>query len=147
MGLDTSHDAFHGAYSAFNSLRQEVAHAVGGSYGPHWLRAHNGELARDKNGYPITDTSLDPDRFYMPDEMTREEYPGLWEFLMHSDCDGEISPEMCVKVANDLESLLPDMPEGGAGHIAARGGYREVLRKFIVGCRAAAAEGVPLDFH
>lgn len=37
MGLDISHDAFHGAYSAFNSLRQEVAHAVGGSYGPHRL--------------------------------------------------------------------------------------------------------------
>ena len=57
MGLDTSHDAFHGAYSAFNSLRQEVAHVVGGSYGPHWLRAYNGELARDKDGCLITDTA------------------------------------------------------------------------------------------
>lgn len=147
MGLDISHDAFHGAYSAFNSLRQEVAHAVGGSYGPHWLRAYSGELARDKDGYPITDLSLDRNTFYIPDEITREEYPGLWEFLLHSDCDGEISPEMCVKVANDLEPLLPMMPEGGSGHIAARGGYREVLRKFIAGCRAAAAEGVPLNFH
>lgn len=113
MGLDTSHDAFHGAYSAFNNLRQEVAHAVGGSYGPHWLRAYSGELARDKDGYPIIDTSLEPDKFYLPDEVTREKYPGLWEFLLHSDCDGEISPEMCVKVADDLEALLPKMPEVG----------------------------------
>lgn len=35
MGLDTSHDAFHGAYSAFNRLRQEVSRARGGSFPPH----------------------------------------------------------------------------------------------------------------
>ena len=146
MGLDTSHDAFHGAYSAFNSLRQEVAHAIGGSYGPHWLRTHHGEIARDKDGYPIRDETLNDAMFYVPDEITEDAFPGLWEFLRHSDCDGEISPEMCMKVADDLEPLLPKMPEGGAGHIARRGGYREVLRKFIAGCRAAAAEGVPLTF-
>lgn len=146
MGLDTTHDAFHGAYSAFNSLRQEVAAVIGGSYPPHWLRAYGGELARDKDGYPITDLSLDHDRIYLPTSVTKT-MPGMVEFLMHSDCEGEISPEMCVKVADDLESILPEMPEGGAGHIAARGGYREVLRKFIAGCRAAAAEGVPLGFH
>ena len=107
MGLDTSHDAFHGAYSAFNSLRQEVAHAIGGSYGPHWLRTHHGEIARDKDGYPIRDETLNDAMFYVPDEITEDAFPGLWEFLRHSDCDGEISPEMCMKVADDLDHCFP----------------------------------------
>jgi hypothetical protein len=147
MGLDTSHDAFHGAYSAFNRLRQEVASAIGGSYPPHYLRAYDGKIAEGKNGSLIVDYTLDPERFYTPDEVTQESHPGLWEFLTHSDCDGAIAPDMCAKVADDLEPLLDKMPEGGAGHIGARGGFREVLRKFIAGCRAAHAEGVPLDFH
>lgn len=146
MGLDTTHDAFHGAYSAFNSLRQEVAAAIGGSYPPHWLRSFDGTLARDKEGYPITDLSLDRERIYLPDGLA-ESSPGMYEFLMHSDCDGEIVPEMCAQVADALDAVLPDMPEGGAGHLAARGGYREVLRKFIAGCRDAAAKGEPLEFH
>lgn len=146
MGLDTTHDAFHGAYSAFNSLRQEVAACIGGSYPPHWLRAFNGELARDKDGYPIRDLSLDGEKAYFPDGL-QESSPGMFEFLSHSDCDGEIAPEMCAKVADALEAVLPDMPTRGVGHIAARGGYREVLRKFIAGCRAAAAKGEPLGFY
>lgn len=134
MGLDCSHDAFHGAYSAFNRLRQAVTASLGpdGSWPPH------------------ENKTLDPDKFFIPDEYTQSEWPGLWEFLTHSDCDGEISPEMCVKVADDLEKVLPKVEALGwesHGHIAARGGFVEVLRKFIAGCRAAAAEGVPLDFH
>ena len=69
---------------------------------------------------------------------------------MHSDCDGEISPELCAHVANELEALLPKIEALGwsdGGHIGARGGYVECTRKFIAGCRAAAAEGVPLGFH
>ena len=34
MGLDTTHDAFHGSYSSFDSLRQAVAHAAGTGYPP-----------------------------------------------------------------------------------------------------------------
>lgn len=147
MGLDTTHDAFHGAYSAFNRLRQEVARAVGGSYPPHYLRSYDGKLAEDKNERLILDDRLDPNRFYTPDDVTRKSHPGLWEFLSHSDCDGEIAPDMCAKVADDLEPLLDKMPEVGGGHIAARGGFREVLRKFVAGCRAAHAEGVPLLFR
>ncbi len=35
MGLRCSHDAFHGAYSAFNRFRQFIAAAIGGSHPPH----------------------------------------------------------------------------------------------------------------
>lgn len=93
---------------------------------------------------------MDDNSFYVDDAYTAATHPGLYEFLAHSDCDGEISPEMCIKVADELEALLPKVEAlnwNSAGHIARAGGYVSVLRKFIVGCRAAASEGVPLGFH
>lgn len=144
MGLDCSHDAFHGAYSAFNSFRQEVAHAIGGSYPSHWKRDDSGRLIQ-----PLQrDESLDDNRWYWGDKgYSQEKNPGLFEFFCHSDCDGEISPEMCKTVSDELEPLLEKMPNESFGHIAGRGGYRQVLQYFIDGCRAAHAAGEPLDFH
>lgn len=150
MGLDTTHDAFHGAYSAFNRFRQEVARAIGGSFPPHWKYGDDGELLRDSDGMAVYDKEKNGDFFYWGDGYGAETHPGLFEFFKHSDCDGEISPEMCTKIADDLEGVLPKVETLGSksgGHIAASGGYVEVMRKFIAGCRAAADEGVPLEFH
>ena len=148
MGLDCSHDAFHGAYSAFNSFRQEICHAIGGSYPPHWVRNADGTITLDNNGLPIYDRTLDEKMIYFGDDLDDES--GMYFFLCHSDCDGEISPEMCIKVADDLESILPKieaLSDQGRGHIQARGGYAEVLKKFIAGCRLAAKNNEPLEFH
>jgi hypothetical protein len=131
MGLDTTHDAFHGAYSAFNRFRQAVASAAGGSFPPH------------------DDKSLDPEMWYTGDGVSQDSHPGLWEFMSHSDCDGDISPEMCAKVADDLEALLPKIEAlawPDAGHIARRGGMVKVTEKFIAGCRSAHAANEPLEF-
>lgn len=147
MGLDCSKDAFHGAYSAFNSFREAVAHAVGGSYPPHFKRDEKGALLRGENDRPIRDETLDENSFYTDDGYSPANNPGLWEFLSHSDCDGEISPEMCKKVADELELLLDKMPEECFGHIARDGGYRAVLQRFIDGCRASYEANEPLDFH
>jgi hypothetical protein len=150
MGLDCSHDAFHGAYSAFNRFRQEIARSMGGNFPPHWEYAPNGALKRDNNGDVVYDKELDPDSWYWGEGYSEDTHPGLCEFMRHSDCDGEISPEMCVKVADDLEALLPKVEALGSvavGHIAARGGYVEVLKKFIKGCRDAAAADEALSFH
>lgn len=147
MGLDCSHDAFHGAYSAFNSFRQAVAFAVDGSFPPHYKRDEKGNFLRDEADRLIRDTSLDEESVYTGDDYTQEKYPGLFEFLMHSDCDGEISPQSCKIVADDLEPLLVKMPDESFGHIARDGGYRKVLQRFIDGCRAAHAEGQSLKFR
>ena len=131
MGLDTSHGAFHGAYSAFNRLRQAVAEATGGSFPPR----------KDKN--------LDQSQCYFGDDYDPATHPGLMEFLSHSDCDGEISPEMCQKVADDLEALLPvlDKRTDTGGHLRGYPRYGDVTRAFIAGCRAAAKANEPLEFH
>lgn len=152
MGLNCSHGAFDGAYSAFNRFRQAVCHITGfeGSYGPHYEYSMKGEPLYTKDGQIAYRDGYDADTFYLPDHMTQETWPGLWEFLSHSDCDGEISPEMCTKVADDLEKLVPRMKELGwdaGGHIERAGGFVSVLEKFITGCRMAAKHNEPLDFH
>lgn len=131
MGLDVSHGAFRGAYSAFNRLRQVVAAATGGSFPPH------------------DDKMLDPLCWYVGEGYSLEMHPGLCEFLAHSDCDGEISPEMCRHVAVELEALLPQirlLDKTPRGHIQAQGGYVAVVKKFIAGCRQAADRGESLVF-
>lgn len=35
MGLDVTHGAFSGAYSAFNNLRRFLLRSIGGSWPPH----------------------------------------------------------------------------------------------------------------
>ena len=152
MGLDVSHDAWSGAYSAFNRFRQKIAAAIGGSFPPH----------ADPKEFP------DPTSWYTPQSMTALTHPGLFEFLSHSDCDGEIGPEMCAHVADELEALIPKIAElddgdrnGGfsmartedgikvashPGHIARVGGYVAATQRFISGCRAAHAAGEPLEF-
>lgn len=130
MGLDCSHDAFHGAYSAFNRLRQTIAKATDGSFPPH------------------EDKELDDNLWYWGDSFSRKTHPGLFIFMQHSDCDGEISPDDCIKIANDLESLLPEMEKHGigTGHVMVRGGYSSVVKKFITGCRLAAKNNEVLTF-
>ena len=148
MGLDCSHDAFHGAYSAFNRLRQEVARAIGGSFPPHWEYSENGSLL-EENGQVVYNRELQGDSWYWGEGFAEHTHPGLYEFLSHSDCDGEISPEKCVQVADYLEEILPKVEalnRQAKGHIAFYGGYVTVLKKFIAGCRAAANAKEPLKF-
>lgn len=132
MGLNCSHDAFDGAYSAFNRLRQAVAESMGGSFPPH-----------DDPQFEIKEN------WYWGDGYGKESHPGLFIFMSHSDCDGEISPTDCLAVADDLEKLLPLLPgdNTGGGHIQSQGGYQNVLTKFINGCRAAAKESESLLFE
>lgn len=130
MGLDVSHDAWRGAYSAFHRWRKALAEAAGGeltSVSPLSEKAH----------YTYMTESFD----------TAEQEMGFREIMGHSDCDGDISPEMCVHVAEALEKLLPDITdEHGGGHIEWHGGMRAVTEKFIKGCREAHEHGEPLEF-
>lgn len=134
MGLDTTHNAFHGAYSSFSRFRQFVMKAIGGSYPPH------------------DDESLDRGHFYWGEGYSEETHRGLHEFFTHSDCDGEISPQMCTVVADELASILPKIEELAktedvAGHILRDGGFVAVTMRFINGCRLAAELNEPLEFH
>ena len=151
MGLETTHGAYCGGYISFNWFRKCVCHALGpdASHPPHYLKNASGEFARDRFDHFVRDESLEEEKIYLPDAVTRETSPGLWEFLTHSDCDGEISPEMCTRVADELEALLPAIESLNwtpGGHNARDGSYANVARRFIAGCRAAASANEPLEF-
>ena len=122
MGLDCSHDAFSGGYGRFNRFRQLVCSAAGGKFPPH------------------DDPQLDNGLIYYSDDFTGTSHPGFHEFMSHSDCEGDISPEMCAMVANDLEELLPKIKE------IDENGFKWTSQ-FIKGCREAHALNEPLEFY
>jgi hypothetical protein len=158
MGLDCSHDAWHGAYGAFMRWRTKLAEVAGlpplmlmeGFYTRHGENTGPGTLYYGPDtGKP----AYGPDsRPYLAD--IEETLPIKWdclkpsplhELLHHSDCDGEIAPENCAAVAVALEALIPLLPdEIAGGHI---GNWREKTAQFVSGLRAAHAAGEPLEFH
>jgi len=71
MGLDTTHDAFHGAYSAFNNLRRFLLKSIGGSFPPH----ENKELL-DGHWYWWIEGQVG--------KFSSESHKGLLEFFSHS---------------------------------------------------------------
>lgn len=157
MGLDCSHNAWHGAYSAFMQWRTELAKVAGlpplelmdGFYAP----LDCGSLPTLYHGMNTQDPAFGPDsRPHMANLDDR--LPISWdclkpsplhELLYHSDCEGEIAADKCVAIADALEELIPLLPEGeGGGHI---GVWRDKTAQFVAGLRAAAAAGEALDFH
>src|SRR6185437_6268157 len=101
MGLDTSHNAWHGGYSAFMRWRTEIARCAGiplelmeGFFGSETnqmvLAGFAGDNAKPLieligRNCPIKWESLKPDPLHV--------------LLFHSDCEGEIAPEDCAKIA------------------------------------------------
>lgn len=156
MGLDCSHNAWHGAYSAFMRWRQKIAEVAGlpplefmdGFYVPlngsgatlyHGISTNASAYGTDSRPFlahiddrlPISWDCLKPS--------------ALHELLYHSDCDGEIAADHCGPIADELEALIPLLPDDeDGGHI---GNWREKTQQFVDGLRAAAAAGEPLDFH
>jgi hypothetical protein len=132
VGLDTSHECWHGTYGGFQRWRREVARAAG-------YRV----VLEPKIGEPYYD---------LPWEMFEEKnYLGEWDnvpgddplmfLLVHSDCDGVIHPEHGVHLAARLEQLLPLLNESARG-----GSMRGDAERFIDGLRKAAAAGEDVEF-
>jgi hypothetical protein len=132
VGLDTSHDCWHGTYGGFQRWRREVARAA---------------------GYPVNDQrqGISDPYYELPWEMFEEKnYQGEWDsvpgddpllfLLVHSDCDGVIRPEHGAHLAGRLEQLLPALDDGVYR-------VREDTERFIGGLRKAAAAGEDVDFH
>lgn len=121
MGLDCSYDAWHGAYSAFHRWRVKLAE-VAAMPPLESMEGFNGSRSW----------------------VSVEQRPLNW-LLDHSDCDGEIPPEQCGPLADDLESLIPLLPiEDDPGHI---GNWAEKTMQFVKGLRMAANDGKPLLFR
>ena len=145
MGLDCTHDAWHGAYSAFMQWRAKLAEVAG--LPP--LELMDG-FFNDSSLYFGQLESLWADKKKRLEELLPIRWEclkpsPLHELLNHSDCDGEISADRCGLIADELEELIPLLPEdSGGGHI---GNWREKTAQFVAGLRAASKAGEPLKFQ
>lgn len=147
MGLDTTHNCWHGAYSAFNRWRDRLAEAAGIEVEPY----------RYENGIMFGGPRLD---WRSIERKIGYDLNGKWDeipvrhdgipdpliiLLAHSDCEGELQTEFLDSLADRLEELLPLVEhEDGGGHI---GNYGDTTRKFIKGLRLAFKRGEKVSFH
>lgn len=156
MGLDITHDTWHGAYSAFHRWRKEIAKPLGIP-----LDLMEGFYPTDENGYShplalvkiVCKNSFDQMSIGQLDRHL-ENFPLLWdafkpcalhELLYHSDCDGEIAWEKCAAIADELEALLPELPkEDLGGHI---GDMQNKTIAFIKGLRLAHSKKENIQFR
>lgn len=141
MGLDTTHDCWHGAYSAFSRWRDKLAEVAGYQMmDPTPEEQAEGHFRQ----YPMIEWSGIVDANFMG-EWTRTPPDPLIVLIAHSDCGGVIHPEQAAPLATRIEELLPLLPEGEApGHIRH---WRDKTQQFIDGLREAVRAGEDVEFH
>lgn len=158
MGLDTSHDAWNGPYSAFMSWRIALQKAAGWhpveNYGDEWYGVDQTVVNWDD----ITDANIQGEWESVPEDP-------LVVLIAHSDCDGILPVPVLLPLADRLEGLLDKFEDyGPPGHPRPKpdnwndaepwppqrahyDGYRAATERFITGLRAAAAAGEPIEFY
>lgn len=154
MGLDTTHDCWHGAYSAFNRWRAELARVSGvpldlmeGFYdpSPDSYDMNLSKIAKFLGSTPLDFCGSALLRYaaFLPIRWDILKPDVLYVLLDHSDCDGDIPADQCEPLANRLEELLPLLHGDGGGHV---GDYRQTTERFIKGLRLAASLGEAVEF-
>lgn len=153
MGLDISHDAWHGAYSAFMRWREKIAEVAGypplvlmeGFYNPNDHNPFTLLEYKYPKGDELDMSALRRIKAQLPIKWDNFKNVQLIHLLTHSDCDGTLTYGQCKGIADELEALLPLLPdEDNGGHI---GNWREKTQKFIDGCRLAYSKKEKLKFQ
>lgn len=135
MGLDTSHNCWHGSYPAFMRWRSALAAAAG--LPPLGLM----EGFCDRKTFPELPSYISA---RLPISWDAVHCPApLAELLTHSDCGGTITAASCGPMADALEALLPKLHGDLGGHV---GNVWEKTMIFIDGLRRAAAKGETVRF-
>lgn len=155
MGLDISHDTWHGAYSSFMRWREKIAEIAGfpplelmeGFYSnsPHSTNMFTLLDYAYPKGNELEMSGIRRLRDKLPIKWTLFESNPLTELLYHSDCDGEIEWQNCGPIADELEKLLPELSklDNGGGHI---GEWKTKTEQFITGLRLAHSKQETLLF-
>ena len=132
MGLETTHDCYHGSYTLFYEWRQMLCCAAGLEFDCN-IRGRS--MAEQSGHWDET-----------PDEI-------LFVLIDHADYEGFIAHRHLGPLADRLTGLLPQigkLQESGAGDrdgiIVPPGPYRAITERFINGLRAAAAKGDEVCF-
>lgn len=140
MGLDTTHNCWHGGYIYFMHWRKAIARAAGLPPLEAMENFFDGQkFAKHKSLLPDVLVFLWPDAI-MDDLPIRWEAlrpDVLHELLNHSDYDGKLPAAICAPLADRLAELLPILPEA----------WNDLTVQFIEGLRVAASRNEDVEFH
>ena len=152
MGLNCTHGAWDGAYSAFMRWRTKLAEVA--QLPPLELMEGFYSPLKRENSYDLPTLYCGPnammDRLLSIDALLPIKWSSLKKdklhiLLTHSDCEGKIPWRQCAGLADRLEQLIPLLPdEEDGGHI---GNWRQKTQCFVDGLRSAAKAKEPLGFH
>jgi len=153
MGLDTSHDCWHGAYGSFREFREGVGRAAGLPY-----RVIT-ESGYDKGSYTLdidwdiyTEANLEGDWDTDPVWQQKGDIYGhpkqddVLYLLIHSDCDGVLRSTYLPRLKKRLEELVPAYDAWVDANYD-RHYYKHDLKLFIDGLTKAIEAGEDVDFH
>lgn len=142
MGLDTTHNAWHGAYSAFSRWRDTLARSAGL---PMAATGDWREFEVDADWASVNSENLLGEWGEKRPTLTDGTHDPLLYLTCHSDCDGVIHPYHARLIADRLEGLLPRLAGlDGGGHI---GAMADKTRQFIKGLREAADSDEDVEFR
>lgn len=135
MGLDTTHNAWHGPYSSFNDWRT-------------WIASKAGITLSEMEGFGDRDYSNPNRKFGTIKWNTIKD--DLKHLLNHSDCEGHIAPTRCKKIADRLTTLMEgqNIPASFNDAFLEKDGYMWYKTKqFRDGCLEAFKLKEKLEFH
>lgn len=118
MGLDTTHNCWHGPYSSFNRFRRSLGHQIGINID-------------DYDGYGGTIHKLE--------EMKHDLKP----LFNHSDCDGRLTVNECKSIVKGLNNIL----ENFNSEIESDYNFKEQIIQFRDGCFDAVSKKEMVHFH
>jgi hypothetical protein len=144
MGLDTTHDAWHGSYGAFSVWRKDIAVAAG-IIGPDdsLYPRSSYDVKRGVKDSPIDWLFWDTQTDYYG-KWKKDPEDVIWVLLAHSDCEGHIKKRFLRPLADRLEALVPQV-DGQDWQYTDYMSTR--TQRFVNGLRLAAADGQKLRFH
>lgn len=149
MGLDTTHNCWHGSYGAFNRWRETVARVAG-----YLVR----RVIWDED-MPLQDfQNMQKTVLLDWGAIKKKHYQGEWAgdekillydplvvLLVHSDCEGVISVREARMLLPRLASLVPKMAQAESSGSCEIGSTRR-LELFIQGLAAAIEVGEEVEF-
>lgn len=142
MGLDTTHDCWHGPYSAFSRWCEALARAAGYAVWP----VDSMELHALKRTVVMIDWGHIGGEAHLEGDWDETPSDPLLVLIVHRDNGGHINPAQAGPLADRIEQLAALLPP--EQHGSWDPDWMKVkAAKFVAGLRKAAAAGETVRFH
>jgi hypothetical protein len=144
MGLDFSHTDAHWGYMGFMLFRTKLAAEAGIAL--HCMSSFTWSFGKNKPykdvwvcGYEEGNSLQKPPIGIQPVIKWANVHDDIVPLLNHSDCDGELSPEECLKIAPRLRELVSAWDDDDRD--------KENALWLAEGMELAASRNEPLEFR